>query len=199
MEGKKWHQEYYLKNKEKINKYSQKYYQEHKEEYKKRSKEYIRKHKIHYRNLKKKYVKKNFKKVQEISRQWKKKNKLHILEYQRKYIKIYRQKLNNKIAFYYSNRIRLALKGIVKDNKTVELLGCSIKQLKNHLEKKFTNGMSWSNYGKWHIDHIRPCASFNLRKESEQYKCFNYTNLQPLWAKENQSKNCKIINLTNTK
>jgi hypothetical protein len=50
--------------------------------------------------------------------------------------------------------------------------------------------MSWSNWGKfgWHIDHIRPCASFDLSKKSEQLKCFNYSNLQPLWAVENLKK-----------
>jgi hypothetical protein len=48
--------------------------------------------------------------------------------------------------------------------------------------------MSWSNYGKWHVDHIKSCASFDLSKEDEQRKCFHYTNLQPLWAEENLSK-----------
>lgn len=55
--------------------------------------------------------------------------------------------------------------------------------------------MSWDNYGKlgWHCDHIKPCASFNLNLESEQRLCFNYTNYQPLWAKDNWSKGCKIL------
>jgi len=67
----------------------------------------------------------------------------------------------------------------------MKLVGCSIDFLKQHLENKFKPGMSWKNYGKWHIDHIRPCASFDLRKPAEQKKCFHYSNLQPLWAKEN--------------
>jgi len=53
--------------------------------------------------------------------------------------------------------------------------------------------MSFSNYGKWHIDHIIPCARFDLRKPNEQKKCFNYKNLQPLWAFDNLSKNDKIL------
>ena len=85
-------------------------------------------------------------------------------------------------------RINLALKGNPKLSTTMKLVGCSIERLKQHLEKQFKMGMSWNNYGKWHIDHIRPCASFDLSKPSEQKKCFNYTNLQPLWAEENLKK-----------
>jgi len=65
------------------------------------------------------------------------------------------------------------------------LLGCSLKTLKQHLENQFKPGMTWENHGKWHIDHIRPCASFDLSKPEEQKKCFHYTNLRPLWAEEN--------------
>ena len=53
--------------------------------------------------------------------------------------------------------------------------------------------MTWENHGEWHIDHIKPCASFNLLNEDEQKKCFHYTNLQPLWASENLSKGCKYV------
>ena len=51
--------------------------------------------------------------------------------------------------------------------------------------------MSWDNYGDWHIDHIRPCCSFDLSKIEEQEKCFHYSNLQPLWAEENMTKGGK--------
>jgi len=78
-----------------------------------------------------------------------------------------------------------------KNNKTIELLGCSISFLKNFLETKFKEGMTWENHGEWHIDHIKPCASFNLLDEEEQKLCFHYTNLQPLWAYENLSKGSK--------
>ena len=53
--------------------------------------------------------------------------------------------------------------------------------------------MTWDNYGKWHIDHIKPCASFDMSIEKEQKKCFNYLNLQPLWAAQNFSKGTKIM------
>lgn len=99
--------------------------------------------------------------------------------------------LNKKIARNLRSRIREALKGKNKSAHTLKLIGCSIEQLKNHIESKFKLDMSWKNYGLWHIDHIKPCASFDLRNPEEQYKCFNYTNLQPLWAEDNLKKGIK--------
>jgi hypothetical protein len=81
-----------------------------------------------------------------------------------------------------------------KNNKTLELTCCTISFLKVYLEAKFTEGMSWENYGKWHIDHILPCCSFDLKNAEEQKVCFHYTNLQPLWAKDNLSKGGKVCN-----
>ena len=78
-----------------------------------------------------------------------------------------------------------------KSCKTMELTGCSLEDLTKHLESKFTEGMTWENYGQWHIDHIRPCASFNLEDPEEQKKCFHWTNLQPLWAADNLKKSDK--------
>jgi putative phage-type endonuclease len=61
------------------------------------------------------------------------------------------------------------------------------------LETKFKEGMTWENHGEWHIDHIKPCASFNLLDDYEQKKCFHYKNLQPLWATENLRKGDKEL------
>lgn len=71
-----------------------------------------------------------------------------------------------------------------------KLLGCSLPELRRHLEKKFQPGMAWNNHGfrGWHIDHIRPLAKFNLRDPAQQQAAFHFTNLQPLWAKENLEK-----------
>jgi hypothetical protein len=60
------------------------------------------------------------------------------------------------------------------------------------LEKKFLPGMNWENYGEWHIDHIVPCSSFDLSKSEQQKICFNYSNLQPLWAADNIRKSDSI-------
>lgn len=74
-----------------------------------------------------------------------------------------------------------------------QLVGCSAADLMRHLEAQFTDGMSWENYGKhgWHIDHIRPCASFDLSDPDQQRQCFHYTNLQPLWEADNIRKGAK--------
>jgi hypothetical protein len=99
-----------------------------------------------------------------------------------------------------SRRIRFALSyaNVSKKNRTVEYLGISIPEFKKHLEKKFhVNSktgemMSWENIGKWHLDHIIPCSSFDIRNIEAQKKCFHYTNIQPLWAEHNIKKGNKL-------
>ena len=97
------------------------------------------------------------------------------------------------IAQNLRNRINLALNGINKANSTENLLGCSFDAFIKHLELQFKDGMSWDNRGKhgWHIDHIRPCASFDLSDPNQQSQCFHYTNMQPLWAVDNLSKGAR--------
>lgn len=79
----------------------------------------------------------------------------------------------------------------IKEGKTNEVLGYSAKELKESIEKKFTNGMTWENWGKWHIDHIKPVSSFD---KSEKMSIINsLDNLQPLWAQDNLKKSNKLI------
>ena len=75
-----------------------------------------------------------------------------------------------------------------KDSTTMKLVGCTLQHLVSHLEEQFTEGMTWENYGEWHVDHIRPCASFDLSDEAQRKECFNWKNLQPLWGLENIQK-----------
>lgn len=120
-------------------------------------------------------------------------NKDRIRKYKRRWIK---NKIDTDIGFKIkcrlSKRIWDALKGNCKSTSTKKLIGCDIDILINHLEQKFQIGMSWENYGDWHVDHIIPCASFDLTKKEQQEECFNYMNLQPLWAFDNLSKGTKI-------
>jgi hypothetical protein len=93
-------------------------------------------------------------------------------------------------------RIPKALKRNQKAGSTLILLGCSISELRVHLEKQFRRGMTWKNYGPvWHIDHIRPCASFDLTVPEQQRECFNFSNLQPLFAVENIRKGDKFYGI----
>ena len=87
-----------------------------------------------------------------------------------------------------SVRYALGRQQIIKSKRTEELLGCTIEEAKAHLASLFTDGMSWDNHGEWHIDHIRPCASFDLTDPEQQKQCCHYTNLQPLWAADNLAK-----------
>lgn len=114
-------------------------------------------------------------------------------EYAKKYYKEYRRVRyatdpQYRIANNLRKRLRDALKGNWKVGSAVRDLGCSIHELKSYLTKQFTYGMTWENYGEWHIDHIKPLSKFDLTNRVDLLQAVHYTNLQPLWAKENISK-----------
>ena len=97
-----------------------------------------------------------------------------------------------KIIHYTRTRVRdfLKSKGWSKNKNTLELVGCTAIEFKNHIEAQFKPGMTWDNYGKaWHVDHILPISSFS---ECKLFEAFHYTNCQPLWAFENFKKSNKI-------
>jgi len=124
------------------------------------------------------------------SKKYNKKNREMINAHRRQRRKI---DLNYKITCNLRGRLYHALKSqnAKKSNHTLELIGCSVNFLRKYLEDKFTEGMAWGNYGVrgWHIDHIIPCAYFDLTKPEEQEKCFHYTNFQPMWEPDNYRKN----------
>jgi hypothetical protein len=109
----------------------------------------------------------------------------------RNYVKDKRNKdINYRIKDNLRRRINYAIKNGKKLTSTNKLLGCSLEKFKIYIEGLWHEGMDWNNYGMfgWHLDHIKPCASFNLADPEEQKKCFHYSNIQPLWAKDNWSK-----------
>lgn len=119
------------------------------------------------------------------------------LEYFRKYMKERRKNPKWKLLDRARTRLYSAIKNKqgIKSKKTLELLGVKdFQEVINHLVSQFREGMTLDNYGQWHVDHIKPCSSFNLLDVEEQKKCFHYTNLQPLWARENLSKGNRCIN-----
>lgn len=162
------------------------------EKEKERHKRYQEKHKDKVKEYYLQYYSKNKDKYARRNKQWANNNRDKLREHEK-----YRRKHDPLFRIKQSLRKRLhdALKGKNKSASTLTLLGCSIEEFKKHLEKQFTKDMSWDNYGYygWHIDHIKPCDSFDLTIEEEQRKCFHYSNMQPLWAKDNLSKSNKII------
>jgi hypothetical protein len=200
---------YYQKNKEKIREKNKKYYKINKEKCLSWAKEWREKNKKRYEKVKKEYYQKNKEKVNLTNQIWREKNNEKYKNNAKKYYQKNKEKiiknilkrrkeriktdLNFKLLVNLRRRILHALKGNIKTSNTVKLLGVdNVEKVWKHLEKSFKSGMTRENHGKWHIDHIIPCISFDLTKPEEQAKCFHYTNLQPLWASENLAKGSKI-------
>lgn len=184
--------EYYQKNKDKFKEVNKQYYEKNKEDVKQLVSSYRKNNKVKIEE----YQIKNKKNRQVYSKQHYEKNKDHIREYHTKWNnenkEWYReweknQRINNphfKIKKALRCRIWFALnsQNANKQNKTKELLGCSIEEYKQHLESQFKPEMNWKNYGTvWEIDHIISISSFDLTNIEEQLKCFNFTNTQPLF------------------
>lgn len=126
--------------------------------------------------------------ISRYQKNYRKKNKEYVSELNRTYRNHrYKTDLDFRIRSALRSRLGRVMRRSQRDKSTLELLGCSIKQFKNHLESKFQPGMTWDNWGRngWHIDHIRPLSSFDLTDPSQLAKATRYTNLQPLWAKDN--------------
>jgi hypothetical protein len=106
----------------------------------------------------------------------------------------YKEDTNFKLKLNLGKRLCIAIKGNEQRGSAIDNLGCSIEFLKTYLESKFTQDMSWENWGYrgWHIDHIKPLCSFDLANKDQLKLSCHYTNLQPLWALDNQRKSGKI-------
>ena len=106
-----------------------------------------------------------------------------------------RKRRKTNIQYAIKDRVSRSLRSALekqnckKISSTTSYLGCSVQYFKEYLEAQFVEGMSWDNRDQWHIDHRRPCASFDLLDVEQQQMCFHYTNLQPMWALDNLIKN----------
>ena len=114
-------------------------------------------------------------------RSWKKRNPGYATQY-----------IRTNLQARLVNNLRKALHNGQKVGSAVRDLGCSISQLKHHLESRFQPGMSWGNYGQWHIDHIKPLDGFDLTNRAQFLRACHFTNLQPLWKTDNLSKGIKL-------
>lgn len=132
------------------------------------------------------------------SQQWHKDNREHVNKYKRDYE---RKRRAEDPKYRLGIRTRTAVwqllkeRNINKTNKTFALLGYTIEELMNHLEKQFASGMTWNNYGEWHVDHKKPMALFEFTSTDDDgfKKCWSLDNLQPLWEKDNLSKGTRYL------
>lgn len=202
--------QYYKDNKEKISAQQKEYQNNNKEkraQYLEDNKEIlIAKRKERYKDNKEKVLsnqKEYYEDNKEKISQHRKNNKEIFAARNKEYRENNRDKINansverrktnpqSKASHNLRDRIIKALKaqGTFKSESTIKLVGASIPFVKKWIESKFKPGMSWDNYGKgkgkWNIDHIRPCASFDLTDLEQQRECFHYSNLQPLWSEDN--------------
>ncbi|MGB1951962.1 MAG: hypothetical protein ACPHQ9_14405 [Marinobacter sp.] len=134
-------------------------------------------------------------------KRWAEKNRQRYLAYRNKYYRNKYAEIKEEPAYRLSTSMRVMLRkqfekiGKEKEHRTSEYLGYSPEDLKNHLEKQFSKGMSWENYGEWHIDHIVPVSEHIRAGEKDPAIINCLTNLRPMWARENQSKNSKLTHL----
>jgi hypothetical protein len=160
-------------------------------------KRYYEKNKDKIKEYYKNYFGENKDKISEYHKNWRGSNRDYS-EYKKKYNKKLR---SESPKFKLTSNFRTAIweslreRGSKKTNRTFNLLGYTIEDLVSHLETLFQDGMSWDNYGDWHVDHIVPISNFNyISSDSKEFmECWSLSNLQPLWKRENLSKNNKIV------
>lgn len=152
------------------------------------SRRWNKRHPVSVRRARRKWAKANRPKENARYKRWYDRNAIQVLE-RRKLtpLSVLRQRVARSI------RCALSRREVKPVTTTIPLLGCSIGAFMAYLESKFAGGMSWANYGKWEIDHIVPCALFNLEKPEHQRRCFHFSNLQPLWAPINRAKGARLF------
>ena len=185
----KYRAEYLKNNKKKIANQRSKYRERNKSTVTNYNRIYNQKNKEKIAKQKAEWYQKNKEKIAKQNAEWYQKNKQRVYNNVKKK---YDSDPNFKLSILLRSRIGYALKSTTmsKSNKTEELLGCTFKQAKEYLQSLFEQGMTWENntVDGWHVDHIIPCAFFDLSDLEQQKKCFHYTNLKPIWAAENKSK-----------
>lgn len=146
------------------------------------------------------YQKTYLKNNKEKDLKYKRKYRLDNLEERRRYEREWRkEKLKNDIVFKLKDSLRNQFYNALKNGKKFEsilnIIGCSIEELKQHLEQQFKPEMTWENHGIiWEIDHIKQIYSFDLNILEQQKQCFHYINLQPLFKTTEIAKSFGYIN-----
>jgi len=180
---------YYLENKEKMNEMCRLYSKSNKEEISNKKKSYYIENKEDILNDRIEYRKNNIEKFKDKDKKYQQENKERINKYNCQYIKN-KKKSNSlfKLSVNIRNLVWISIKkmGYSKEEETKKIIGCEFDEFKIHIESKFLEGMSWDNYGEWHLDHKIPISW--AKNEEEVMRLNNYINFQPLWAIDNMSK-----------
>lgn len=195
---------YRIKHREEFHAYDKKYRLKYPEKEALKSKNY----RINHPEVDAKYRAKNRDKANSYAKAYRLKNGEKIKKYKTEYnatypergrktkLEYYKKRMSTDIQYRLAARLRIRMHSAIgRDSKigsAVRDLGCTIAELKNHLERRFKKGMSWGNYGKWEIDHIVPLNFFDLTDRKQFLQACNYSNLQPLWRKTNREKGAKI-------
>jgi hypothetical protein len=167
------------------------YYQDHKEEKKQYDKQYYQDHKEEIKQYHRQYNQDHKEEKKQYNKQYRQDHKEERKQYHRQYEN---KKYKTDITFRLRSIISKAIRKSIKRNKNgyhwEDLVGYTLDDLKQHLEKQFKDGMSWDNYGEWHIDHVIPQSWFKYDSynDREFKQCWALANLQPMWAEENISK-----------
>lgn len=178
---KEYNKQYMEDNKEVQREKNKKWREENKEYIKEKMNEWLENNKEHKKQKDKEYRETHKEQHKENMRNWKRNDYKDLKTNPDRKKEFDDYKLKSNIG----RRIRGLLKN-GKTTKTLDYVGCTLEELKKHLESKFSEDMSWDNYGSfWHIDHIIPCDSFNFTDEFEKKACFYYKNLQPLNGSDN--------------
>ena len=193
-------------NKDKIKIVKKNYYESNKEKINIKNKEWDNNNKEKLKIYKKNYNQTNNEKIKIQNKLYKESHKEELKVKNKNYNVLNKNKRNN----YSKNRLKTDIQHKLRTNLRIRLnhainnnqkvgsaikdLGCSVNELVSYLESKFSTGMSWDNWTTdgWHIDHIKPLASFDLTDRKQFLEACHYTNLQPMWADKNLSKGKKV-------
>lgn len=190
---KDYHKRHYAANKEKHKADCKARYEANKPKILDRQREYYKANAERYNASHRSYYLKNKAEVAEKNRAWKRANRAKVNASVRKY---YQSNQNARILHRIRTRISQAFRtqATKKALKTQDMLGCSIASFRRYIESRFEPGMTWENYGPgWHLDHIVPCALFDLTKVEHQKACFHFSNYQPLFTKDNLTKGERLF------
>ena len=186
---------YNEENREQLLGQGRKRYEENREKMLEQNKKYREEHREELNEYAKKYREEHREKLLEQNKKYREEHREELIEYAVNYT---RERLKTDPLYKLIHTLRSRIYNAIRNqygekaHSSMELIGCTIQEVRCHIESQFVEGMTWDNHGKWHIDHIRPCASFNLEDPEEQKKCFHFTNLQPLWAEDNLRKSDKF-------